>query len=168
MPRKGAITDLVGQRFGRLVVVRFSHQTKHRRSMWWCLCDCGWSIAIDGGNLRGGNTESCGCLRSEVTAATSTTHGHAAGAGTAEYESWCAMLARVRATTGRRARDYANRGISVCPRWESFENFLADMGSRPAGTTLDRIDNDGNYEPGNCRWATASQQNSNKRRHAAQ
>jgi len=77
------------------------------------------------------------------------------------------MWSRVRATTGRRFRDYGARGITACDRWKSFEAFLADMGPRPAGTSLDRINNDGNYEANNCRWATPAQQNANKRRRAA-
>ena len=119
---------------------------------------------VEGSNLRTGNTASCGCLRRDTTAAKSTTHGKS---GSPEHQSWAAMLARVRATSGRRFRDYGARGITVCARWRSFNNFLADMGGRQPGTTLDRIDNGGNYEPGNCRWATPSQQNFNKRRMSA-
>jgi hypothetical protein len=116
------------------------------------------------GNNLDRKTKSCGCLRREVTVSTSTTHGHAgAQKRSPEYQSWTSMLARVRATTGRRYRDYGAGGITVCERWLVFENFLADMGPRPAGTSIDRINNDGNYEPGNCRWATDSQQVANRR-----
>lgn len=118
-----------------------------------------------GGNLKSGNSSSCGCLRSEVTTTDSTTHGHAANSRRSpEYQSWAAMRARVSATSGTRFKNYGLRGITCCGRWASFENFLADMGPRPPDTSLDRIDNDGNYEPSNCRWATASQQVSNRRR----
>lgn len=151
MPSPGKRVDLTGQRFGRLVVLGFDHRTSARRSMWRCRCDCGTEVIADGGNLRTSNTASCGCFRRDVSSATSTTHGHGGETRSPEYESWCAMLARVRATSGLRFRDYGARGITACERWKSFENFLADMGPRPEGTTLDRVNNDGNYEPGNCR-----------------
>jgi hypothetical protein len=100
-----------------------------------------------------------------VNEATFTTHGHAhSGKRSPEYQSWTSMLARVRGRTGRRREMYGDRGIAVCERWEVFENFLADMGSRPPGTSLDRIDNDGDYMPDNCRWATAAVQARNQRR----
>ena len=164
MPRKGERMTLAGQKFGRLLVINFSHRTPRRRAFWLCQCECGASLEVDQDNLRSGNTASCGCLRREVTIATSTTHGHAAKDGSPEYESWSAMRARVAATSGERFENYGKRGITCCERWASFENFLADMGPRPEGRTLDRINNDGNYEPGNCRWATASQQVTNRRR----
>jgi len=164
MPPRGSLkVDLSGRRFGRLVVIGFSHRTKNRRAMWKCRCDCGQENVVDGGNLLSGGTSSCGCLKSEAVRRTFTTHGHRAR-NTPEYESWSAVRARVAARSGRRFEDYAARGIACCDRWGSFESFLADMGPRPPGTSLDRIDNDGNYEPGNCRWATASQQVANRRR----
>src|SRR5688500_15251515 len=164
MPRKGSRVDLSGQRFGRLLVQEFSHSAADRRSHWICLCDCGAVITSPANNLRNGNTASCGCLRREVTAANARTHGHSPTTGRSpEYQSWTAMHARVRSLKGSRWRDYGSRGITVCERWVSFENFLADMGPRPAGTTLDRINNDGHNEPDNCRWATRSQQVANRR-----
>jgi hypothetical protein len=164
MPARGALlSDYTGQRFGRLTVVRMVGRV-NRVAQWECLCDCGNITVATSGNLKA-KTRSCGCLRKEVTSQSWTRHGHAKvlEGRTPEYQSWTSMLARVRATTGRRFQDYGSRGITVCDRWLSFENFLADMGPRPDGTSIDRIDNDGNYEPGNCRWATDSQQVSNRR-----
>lgn len=163
MPSPGSFLNIAGERYGRLAAIRRTRQGPRRESYWLCRCDCGNEIEISLSNLRTGNSASCGCLRSEITTATSTTHGHRVG-NTPEYESWSAMLARVRAKSGRRFEDYGARGITVCERWLLFENFLADMGTRPPGTSIDRINNDGNYEPGNCRWATASEQLANQRR----
>jgi len=162
MPSSGSFHDKAGMRFGRLLVLSRAGQTKARKTVWRCRCDCGKELEALSCNLASGNTASCGCLRSELNIETWTTHGHAA-ANTPEYQSWSAMMARVRSKTGRRYRDYGARGITVCERWLIFENFLADMGARPPRTSIDRIDNNGNYEPGNCRWATPSQQNANKR-----
>jgi hypothetical protein len=165
MPRKGQLlVDLTGQRFGRLFVVEF-HGRRNRRSIWLCRCDCGALRHVEGLNLKAGNSRSCGCLKTEQSK-NAARHGHCrTNRRTDEYKAWAQMLARVRATTGRRFLDYAGRGIGVCERWLSFENFLADMGYRPSPKhSLDRINNDGDYEPSNCRWATASQQVANRRR----
>ena len=167
MPRKGELlSDLAGKRFGMLTVVRL-YGRQRRQAVWECSCDCGSKVLALANNLKASNTRSCGCLRKRVNREIWTKHGHAAR-NTPEYESWCAMWSRVSAKSGRRFEGYGARGITACERWRSFSAFLEDMGPRPAGMSLDRIDNDGNYEPGNCRWATASQQNANKRRRVQQ
>lgn len=161
------LKDLTGQRFARLVVDRRDENAASGNARWLCRCDCGESIVVAGNSLRSGNTRSCGCLRREVSAVSvmaleTTTHGQSAPR-TPTYRTWEGMVARTTNPHRPEWGYYGGRGITLCDRWRSFENFLVDMGERPAGLTLDRIDNNGNYEPGNCRWATWSQQQLNKR-----
>lgn len=156
-----AIKDITGQRFGRLVALRIVG--KARRARWLCECDCGHEYTVEGTMLRSGNTRSCGCLQPQKARNRVWKHGHAQHGPSKTYTSWANMLRRCDDSTGRDFEYYGGRGISVCERWRSFENFLADMGERPIGLTLDRIENDRGYEPGNCRWATWSEQQINRR-----
>jgi hypothetical protein len=157
--------NLTGHTYGKYTVLSQSDDAAKpsgiRVITWTCKCQCGQIRTVRGGDLRSGSTLSCGCYQREFTAKRKTTHG---GSGTPEWRSYQGMLFRC---TNRDAKDYpryGGRGITVCPEWKvSFTAFLADMGERPKGTTLDRINTDGNYEPKNCRWATAKQQSRNRR-----
>ncbi len=156
-----------GQRYGRLTAICFEDRGVRGAARWKFRCDCGSDVVVYANRARTGSTKSCGCLRAQNTVlmGKQKTHGYT---GTPTYVSWERMLSRCRNPNSDRYSDYGGRGISVCERWIKFENFLADMGERPADKTLDRYpNNDGNYEPTNCRWATAKQQALNRRSKAA-
>lgn len=162
------VIDITGHRFGRLVVVEQAgwHIPKKgkRVSLWRCTCDCGKSINIKKPYLTSGDTNSCGCLRQEVASALKKSHGLAHESTT--YDIWVLMRQRCSNPRASGFKYYGGRGVKVCRRWDSYQAFLSDMGERPDGLTLDRIDPFGDYEPNNCRWATWEQQQKNKRKAA--
>ena len=161
------LIDLTGQRFGRLLVLeRSDHKTY--QLYWICECSCDKRTVLDVGGryLREGKTQSCGCLQREWAKKKQLlnhkTHGKT---GTPEWNAWEAMRIRCKYPTTNGYTNYGGRGITICKRWDNFENFLVDMGTKPTPAhTLDRIDVNGNYEPSNCRWATVLEQNRNKRK----
>lgn len=151
--------DMTGQRFGRLVALRYSDKNDGRMA-WVCQCDCGTIKEIRGFMLRQGKSKSCGCLRDEKMAAG--LHRRHGQYGSPAHTSWSAMMQRCYSPNDPVYARYGGSGISVCERWHKFENFFADMGDRPQGKTLDRWpDQKGNYQPGNCRWATPTEQSNN-------
>jgi hypothetical protein len=155
-------SDITGQVFSRLTVLAFDGVDEKQNSRWKCRCECGETVSVRRQGLTGGKTKSCGCLQREAAAAISKTHG---ATKTPEYSAWKAMKFRCSNPAADSYKDYGARGISVASAWDDFERFLADMGPRPGpGYSIDRIDNDGDYEPGNCRWTTRDVQARNNRR----
>jgi hypothetical protein len=152
---------LTGLKFGRLTVVGVSEKRDGGKLMWDCLCDCGKPASVRGTHLTQGKTESCGCLRAEKFLFRCITHGMSK---TRPYRIWRDMINRCHYEGYPERHLYGGRGIVVCEKWRaSFVSFIEDMGVPESNLSIDRIDVDGNYEPGNCRWATATAQAQNRR-----
>ena len=158
--------DLTGKRFNRLTVLERTANNSHGRAMWVCRCDCGNIVTVWGGNLRNGHTQSCGCLQREHASKASRLHGMTK---TRIYSVWKQMRQRCLNPNHKRFNDWGGRGITVCREWQdSFEAFYDHVSQLPnfgeSGYSLDRINNNGNYEPGNVRWATRKEQRHNRRK----
>lgn len=158
------IKDLTGQKFTRLTVLGL-HETRAKKSYWHCVCECGNNLITRSDALTSGRARSCGCLQKEsasnVCKSRNTTHGKSRSR---TYRIWCGMVTRCTNTNLPYFNNYGGRGISICERWLTFENFIADMGECPPGLSIDRIDVNGNYEPSNCRWVDTKTQSRNTRK----
>jgi len=162
----GSPIDITVQVFGRLTAVRCVGTAKTGGRNWECLCICGNTRTAPVNFLRSGHIQSCGCLQPDRREEAVLVHGHnRRGVISREYKSWNMMLQRCTNQNYTYYHNYGGRGITVCERWrDSFAAFYEDMGERPTGMSLDRINNDGNYEPGNCKWSDSHSQLLNTRR----